>query len=100
MAGGVVGIFLGRIIAAMGAAAFTPQATSVASALVPPARRGAALAVVFGGMTVAGAVGAPLGICIGQIAGWRVAFIAVAALGGGDLRASKFPAAPVARGCS
>jgi predicted MFS family arabinose efflux permease len=81
VADSVTGIFLGRIIAAMGAAAFTPQATAVASLLVAPERRGAALAVVFGGMTVAGAVGAPLGTYIGQTAGWRIAFIAIAVLG-------------------
>ena len=81
MAEGAFGLFAGRIIAAMGAAAFTPQATAVASALVSPARRGAALAVVFGGMTVAGAVGAPLGTYIGQTLGWRLAFLAIAVLG-------------------
>lgn len=80
-ADGLFGIYLGRVIAAMGAATFTPQATAVASSIVSPKRRGAALAVVFGGMTVAGAVGAPLGTYIGQMAGWRVAFVAIAALG-------------------
>lgn len=81
LAEGAGGIFLGRIIAALGAATFTPQATAVASSLVAPERRGAALAVVFGGMTVAGAIGAPLGTYIGQTAGWRLAFVAIAILG-------------------
>jgi MFS transporter, DHA1 family, inner membrane transport protein len=81
VASGVVEIFVGRIIAALAAATFTPQATAVASSLVSPERRGAALAVVFGGMTVAGAIGAPLGIFVGQVAGWRMAFLAVAIIG-------------------
>ncbi|MBL6431968.1 MAG: MFS transporter [Alphaproteobacteria bacterium] len=43
----------GRIVSALGAAIFTPAATALASDLVPPHRKGAALAVIFGGMTVA-----------------------------------------------
>ena len=81
MADGAMVIFLGRIVAAAGAASFTPQATAVASSLVSPDRRGMALAIVFGGMTVAGAIGGPLGTFIGQSAGWRMAFLTVAVVG-------------------
>ncbi len=81
VADGTLVIFLGRIVAALGAAIYTPQATAVASSIVKPEKRGAALAVVFGGMTVAGAVGSPLGTFIGQTFGWRMAFFAVAMVG-------------------
>ena len=52
----------GRIVAALGAAAFTPAATLFATALRPPAERGRAVAIVFGGMTVALALGVPDGL--------------------------------------
>jgi predicted MFS family arabinose efflux permease len=43
-------------------------------ALVPPERRGRALAVVNGGVALALAAGVPLGTALGEAAGWRWAF--------------------------
>ncbi|MCX8998496.1 MFS transporter [Rhizobiaceae bacterium BDR2-2] len=71
----------GRMIAAFGAGAFLPVATATASALVGPQRRGVALSVIFGGMTIATAFGAPLGTWSGQMFGWRFAFMAIVAVG-------------------
>ncbi|MEU1204472.1 MFS transporter [Nocardia sp. NPDC005825] len=67
-----------RIVAALGAAAFTPNAAAVASALVPPRARARALAVVVGGLTVATALGVPLGDLLAERMGWRSALIGVA----------------------
>ncbi|WP_435592251.1 MFS transporter [Nocardia sp. bgisy118] len=67
-----------RVLAAVGAAAFTPNAGAVASALVRPQARARALAVVVGGLTIATALGVPLGDAIGQWLGWRAALVAVA----------------------
>ncbi|MFD4460458.1 MFS transporter [Nocardia sp. NPDC058480] len=67
-----------RVLAAVGAAAFTPNAGAVASALVRPEARARALAVVVGGLTIATALGVPLGDAIGQWLGWRSALVAVA----------------------
>ncbi|SDU46286.1 MFS transporter [Stappia sp. ES.058] len=74
-------IVAGRIVSALGAAIFTPVATALASDLVPPHRKGAALAVIFGGMTVAQAAGIPLATLIGQMFDWRYAFYFVVVLG-------------------
>jgi DHA1 family inner membrane transport protein len=74
-------IVAGRIVSALGAAIFTPVATALASDLVPPHRKGAALAVIFGGMTVAQAAGIPLATLIGQMLDWRYAFYFVVVLG-------------------
>ncbi|PZU25100.1 MAG: MFS transporter [Shinella sp.] len=71
----------GRAIAAFGAGAFLPVATATASALVGPQRRGVALSVIFGGMTIATAFGAPLGTWSGQMFGWRFAFMVIVAVG-------------------
>ncbi|WP_245722052.1 MFS transporter [Nocardia crassostreae] len=67
-----------RVLAAIGAAAFTPNAGAVAAALVRPEARARALAVVVGGLTIATALGVPLGAVVGQWLGWRSALVAVA----------------------
>ncbi|MCA1243240.1 MFS transporter [Stappia stellulata] len=81
LATGFYQIVAGRIVSALGAAIFTPAATALASDLVPPHRKGAALAVIFGGMTVAQAAGIPLATLIGQMFDWRYAFYFVVVLG-------------------
>lgn len=53
-------------------------ATSHAAALAAPGRRGGAIALVFGGIAVATVLGAPLGRVLGEAAGWRATFWAVA----------------------
>ncbi|NUP02394.1 MAG: MFS transporter [Nonomuraea sp.] len=75
-------LLVGRVVAAAGAAAYTPGAGAVAAALVRPELRGRALAVVVGGLTVATALGVPLGDLAGDRLGWRYALgiVAVACL--------------------
>jgi DHA1 family purine base/nucleoside efflux pump-like MFS transporter len=70
----------GRIIAALGAAAYTPAATLFATALRPPAERGRAVALVFGGLTVALALGVPIGSLLAGSIGYRGVFALVAAV--------------------
>ncbi|TGB07365.1 MFS transporter [Streptomyces palmae] len=69
-----------RVLAAAGAALYTPTANAVATTIVPPERRGRALATVLGGMTVATALGVPLGTWLGS-ADWRMTMWLVVALG-------------------
>ncbi|WP_078872335.1 MFS transporter [Streptomyces sp. NRRL S-337] len=69
-----------RVLAAAGAALYTPTANAVATTLVPTERRGRALATVLGGMTVATALGVPLGTYIGRT-DWRLTMWLVVALG-------------------
>ncbi|MFD8596032.1 MFS transporter [Kitasatospora sp. NPDC059646] len=69
-----------RVLAAAGAALYTPTANAVATTLVGPERRGRALAVVLGGMTVATALGVPLGTWVGRT-DWRLTMWLVTALG-------------------
>jgi DHA1 family purine base/nucleoside efflux pump-like MFS transporter len=72
-------LLVGRIVAALGAAAYTPAATLFATALRPPEQRGRAVAVVFGGLTVALALGVPAGTLLGGPLGYRGVFGLVAA---------------------
>ncbi|MFI7135620.1 MFS transporter [Nonomuraea sp. NPDC050153] len=70
-----------RVVAAAGAAMFTPTASGVANALTEPERRGRALALVMGGLSVATAIGVPLGTWLGSVSGWRSTLWLVAGLG-------------------
>ncbi|MBB4380439.1 MFS transporter [Bradyrhizobium sp. SBR1B] len=64
----------GRVISAYGAAMFTPAATALAAELLPPARKGLALSLIFGGMTVSQVAGAPATSWIAAAIGWRFSF--------------------------
>ncbi|MCL2794315.1 MAG: MFS transporter [Microbacteriaceae bacterium] len=77
----VGGFFGGRAIAALGGAALVPTASAVATDLVPPERRGRALALVAAGFTLASAFGTPLGTALGSAATWRLPMEALAAIG-------------------
>jgi predicted MFS family arabinose efflux permease len=65
-------LMVARVVAGIGAAIFTPNATVVAASLVPPAERGRAIATVFAGFTLASVFGVPAGTWLGLHAGWRV----------------------------
>lgn len=69
-----------RILAALGAAAYTPAATLVATQLSPPERRGRAVAMVFGGLTLALILGVPAGSFLGGPLGYRGVFALVGAV--------------------
>jgi predicted MFS family arabinose efflux permease len=69
-----------RILLACAAGLYVPGANALAGTLVPPERRGSALAIVNGGLTIAVAFGVPLGALIGNKLGWRMTFGMVALL--------------------
>jgi DHA1 family inner membrane transport protein len=69
---------VGRIVAAVGAAALVPTAFAVTPTLVPEDRRGRALAFAGLGFAVALAVGSPIGTAIAAVGGWRVTLAALA----------------------
>ena len=70
----------GRALASLTHGAFVGAAVVVATRLVAPERRGAAVAAVIGGFTAATVVGVPLGTLLGQALGWRSVFWAIAAI--------------------
>ncbi|NEW37064.1 MFS transporter, partial [Nocardia cyriacigeorgica] len=67
-----------RVLAAIGAAVYTPNAGAVSAALVRPDMRARALAIVVGGLTVATALGVPLGNVAVHWLNWRAALGIVA----------------------
>ncbi|WP_178130698.1 MFS transporter [Reyranella sp. CPCC 100927] len=76
-----VAMMVGRVVAALGAGMFMPLAFTIATSVSAPARRGTALSIVFGGMTVATALGVPFGTWLGQVIDWRLLFLIIAAMG-------------------
>lgn len=70
-----------RILMAVAAGLYAPNANALAGMIVPTEKRGRALAIVSGGMTIAIALGLPLGSIIGHAFGWRSTFLMVAAMG-------------------
>lgn len=74
-------VFAARVLAGLPHGAFLGVATLVAARLVGPAHQSRAVARVLLGLTVANVVGVPGGTFLGQVFGWRAAFVVVAALG-------------------
>jgi DHA1 family purine base/nucleoside efflux pump-like MFS transporter len=68
---------LGRVLAALGGAAFVPTVFATVPGMVPPHLRGRALAVLEVGFGVSVAVGAPLGTAVAHVTGWRAALLAI-----------------------
>lgn len=82
------GLMAARILLAIAAGLYMPNASALAGVVVEPSHRGTALAIVTGGSSLAVALGVPIGALVGDHFGWRlnfaavgvVAFIAVAGL--------------------
>lgn len=70
----------GRALSALGGAAVVPVAMAVAPEIVPPERRGRALAAVGLGFTAATALGAPIATALAALTDWRVSMGIVAGL--------------------
>jgi DHA1 family inner membrane transport protein len=80
VAPGYPALLVARTVTAIGAAVFTPAASAVAAELTAPERRGRAVALVYGGLTIATILGVPLGSLISQQVGYRPVFALVAAV--------------------
>jgi MFS transporter, DHA1 family, inner membrane transport protein len=67
-----------RLVSACGHGVFFGVASVAVSHMVPADRRGAALSLMIGGITVANILGLPIGTAIGNAYGWRAAFVVIA----------------------
>jgi predicted MFS family arabinose efflux permease len=63
---GYSALLAARILLAIAAGVYVPNANALGSATVEPSRRGTALSIVTGGTSVAVALGVPLGALIGD----------------------------------
>ncbi|AGM06738.1 Cmx/CmrA family chloramphenicol efflux MFS transporter [Amycolatopsis keratiniphila] len=73
-------LFGTRIVAAVVNAGFLAVAMPVAVALAPQGKQARATAILLSGITLSCVAGVPAGAVLGDLAGWRSAFWAVAAL--------------------
>lgn len=70
-----------RLLSGLAHGVFFAVASSVATRLVAPERAGAALSLVFGGVTVAMALGVPAGTWLGSVLPWQWVFALIALCG-------------------
>jgi len=71
---------LARFGAGLPHGAYFGVASLLAARIMGPGRQGAGVALALSGLTVANIIGVPLGIWLGQHAGWRAAYLAVAVI--------------------
>lgn len=81
LAPGIVVLLVGRALLGIGLGGFWAMAASLAMRLVSQHRVARALSIIFGGVSVAMVIAAPVGTLLGEAIGWRGVFIATAALG-------------------
>jgi DHA1 family inner membrane transport protein len=74
-------MLVARMATAVTHALFWAVVVPAAAELFRPGLRGRVVAIVFSGGTVALALGVPAGTWLGEFAGWRASFLALAAVG-------------------
>jgi MFS transporter, DHA1 family, inner membrane transport protein len=73
-------VLVARFVAALPHGAYFGIASLVAASLMGPGKRARGVALVLSGLTIANVVGVPAITWLGQAAGWRVAYLAVAGI--------------------
>jgi predicted MFS family arabinose efflux permease len=69
-----------RVLLALAAGLYVPNANALAGAVVAPEKRGTALSIITGGTSIAVALGVPISALIGHGFGWRLTFVVVGTL--------------------
>lgn len=75
----------GRFLAGLPHGAFFGVGAAVGAAVAGPGRRGHAVSMMMTGLTIANVVGVPLSTWVGQVLGWRAAFLLIGVLGAATL---------------
>lgn len=74
-------LILARLLTGLAHGVFFSIGSTIATSLVAKEKAASAIAIMFGGLTVALVTGVPFGTFIGQHFGWRETFLAVSILG-------------------
>jgi len=74
-------MLISRFVAGLAHGLFLAVAATVATQIVQPEKRGAAVAYVFAGLTLALAFGVPIGTYLGSILSWQLSFMSVTVCG-------------------
>jgi predicted MFS family arabinose efflux permease len=64
-------LLLARGIAGVGAGVYSPLAVSAAVSLISKEKRGSAIAITLGGMSIGTVIGVPLGLFTAKLIGWQ-----------------------------
>ena len=73
-------LLVARLLTGLAHGVFFSIGSTIAASLVAKDKAASAIAIMFGGLTVALVTGVPLGTFIGQHFGWRETFLAVSAI--------------------
>ncbi|MGK9148773.1 MFS transporter [Plantibacter flavus] len=73
-------VLAARFVAGLPHGAYFGIAALVAASLMGPGKRGRGVALVMTGLTIANVVGVPIATWLGQLAGWRSAYLLVAGI--------------------
>jgi MFS transporter, DHA1 family, inner membrane transport protein len=73
-------VLAARFIAGLPHGAYFGIASLVAASLLGPGKRGTGVSIVLSGLTIATVIGVPVITFVGHVAGWRIAYLAVAAI--------------------
>jgi Arabinose efflux permease len=74
-------LVIARLLTGLAHGVFFSIGSTIATSLVAKEKAASAIAIMFGGLTVALVTGVPLGTFIGQQFGWRETFLAVSLIG-------------------
>jgi len=74
-------LVVARLLTGLAHGVFFSIGSTIATSLVAKEKAASAIAIMFGGLTVALVTGVPLGTFIGQHFGWRETFLAVSLIG-------------------
>ena len=81
LAGSLPLLLLSRALAGVGAGVYSPMAAATAASLAGEERRGRALALVMGGMSIGTVIGVPVGVLLADHVGWRGTLWLITGLG-------------------
>lgn len=70
-----------RFVTAFSHGVYLAAATTAVAGLVPRGREAQGISILFSGLTIAMATVVPAGAILGQLLGWRMAFVVIASLG-------------------
>ncbi|GAA2284349.1 MFS transporter [Nonomuraea roseoviolacea subsp. roseoviolacea] len=80
-------MLVSRVLVGLTIGGFWSIGAGLAARLVPPAAVGTATALIFSAVPLGSVLGVPAGTFVGDVAGWRTAFVALAVLSAGVLAA-------------
>jgi predicted MFS family arabinose efflux permease len=81
VAGSLAVLLVARALAGVGAGVYSPMAAATAASLAGEERRGRALALVMGGMSIGTVIGVPVGVLLADHVGWRGTLWLITGLG-------------------